>query len=210
MLLSQADSALAGQHIQGLDNSAAGGGGIGNGVSGTVGNSGVSAANVLGVSGGLGLGGVDDVIGSKNFVLVQNGDGGLRGQRSHSAALHGDAPVSAGSKDGVSRADSLTGQNGDLDGGSLGIDTGHTGGLADTTGLVIPLARMPPAMSSVALGTKPSVSTMVITGTLKASHRRTKRAALAVHLWHRAFFSVATMPTALPLMVASAVTTFLP
>ena len=37
-------------------------------------------------------------------------------------------------------------------------------------------------MSSVALGTKPSVLTMVSTGTLKASHRRTKREALATQL----------------------------
>ena len=140
MLLSQAHSALAGQHIQGLGDSAAGGGSIGNGVSSTVGNSGIGAANVLGVGGSLGLGGVDDVIRSKDLVLVQNGDGGLRGQRGHGAALHGNAPVSAGGKDGVSRADSLTGQNGDLDGGSFGIDTGHTGGLADTAGLVVTLA----------------------------------------------------------------------
>ena len=74
MLLSQAHSALAGQHIQSLSDSAAGGGSIGNGVSSTVGHSGIGAADLLGVGGSLGLGGVDDVIGSKDLVLVQNGD----------------------------------------------------------------------------------------------------------------------------------------
>ena len=59
-------------------------------------------------------------------------------------------------------------------------------------------------MSSVALGTKPSVFTMVITGTLKASHRRTKREAFATQLWHRVL-PVATTPTALPPTVANAV-----
>jgi methylmalonyl-CoA decarboxylase subunit alpha len=54
------------------------------------------------------------------------------------------------------------------------------------------------------VGTKPSVSTMVTTGTLKASHRRTKREALATQLWHSCL-PVATTPTALPPMVANAV-----
>ena len=102
-----------------------------------VGNSGNCAALLCLVGSSLLLGSLLDVVRSKDLVLVQNGDGGLRGQRSHSAALHGDAPVSAGSKDGVSRADSLTGQNGDLDGGSLGVDTGHTGSLTDAASLIV-------------------------------------------------------------------------
>ena len=69
MLLSQAHSALAGQHIQSLSDSAAGGGNIGNSVSSTVGHSGIGAADLLGVGGSLGLGGVDDVIGSEDLVL---------------------------------------------------------------------------------------------------------------------------------------------
>ena len=110
MLLSQAHSALAGQHIQSLSDSAAGGGSIGNGVSSTVGHSGIGAADLLGVGGSLGLGGVDDVIGSEDLVLVQNGDSGLGSQRGYGAALHGNTPVSAGGKDRVGRADGLTGR----------------------------------------------------------------------------------------------------
>ena len=110
MLLSQAHSALAGQHIQSLSDSAAGGGSIGNGVSSTVGHSGIGAADLLGVGGSLGLGGVDDVIGSEDLVLVQNGDSGLGSQRGYGAALHGNTPVGAGGKDRVGRADGLTGQ----------------------------------------------------------------------------------------------------
>lgn len=140
MLLSQAHSALAGQHIQSLSDSAAGGGSIGNGVSSTVGHSGIGAADLLGVGGSLGLGGVDDVIGSEDLVLVQNGDSGLRSQRGYGAALHGNTPVGAGGKDRVGRADGLTGQYGDLDGGSLGVDTGHTGSLTDAASLIVALA----------------------------------------------------------------------
>ncbi len=55
MLLSQTHSALAGQHIQSLSNSSAGGGSIGNGVGSTVGNSGIGAADLLGVGSSLGL-----------------------------------------------------------------------------------------------------------------------------------------------------------
>ena len=93
MLLSQAHSALAGQHIQSLSDSAAGGGSIGNGVSSTVGHSGIGAADLLGVGGSLGLGGVDDVIRSEDLVLVQNGDSGLGSQRGYGAALQGNTPV---------------------------------------------------------------------------------------------------------------------
>ncbi len=74
MLLSQADSALAGQHIQGLGNSAAGRSSIGDGISGTVGNSGLGTADVLGVSSSLCLRSGNDVIRSEDLVLVQNGD----------------------------------------------------------------------------------------------------------------------------------------
>ena len=77
---------------------------------------------------------------AEDRVLVQNGDSSLGGQRCNSAALHGNAPVSRSSEHRVSGADSLTGQNSDLDRGGLSVNTSHTGGLADTTGLVIPLA----------------------------------------------------------------------
>ena len=139
MLLSQTHSTLAYQHIQCLSNACAGGGSIGNGVGRAVCNSGIGAADLLGVGSSLGLGGVDDVVRSKDLVLVQDRDGSLRGQRSHGAALHGNAPVSAGGKDGVGGADSLTGQNSNLDGRGLGIDTGHTGGLTDAASLIVTL-----------------------------------------------------------------------
>ncbi len=83
---------------------------------------------------------VDDVVRSKDLVLVQNRDGGLGSQRGYGAALHGNTPVSAGGKDGVGGADSLTGQNGDLNSGSLGVDTGHTGSLTDAASLIVALA----------------------------------------------------------------------
>ena len=114
MLLSQADSALAGQHIQGLGNSAAGRSSIGDGISGTVGNSSLGTADVLGVSSSLCLRSGNDVIRSEDLVLVQNGDSSLGGQRCNSAALHGNAPVSRSSEHRVSGADSLAGQNSDL------------------------------------------------------------------------------------------------
>lgn len=79
-------------------------------------------------------------IGSEDLVLVQNGDSGLGSQRGYGAALHGNTPVGAGGKDRVGRADGLTGQYGDLDGGSLGVDTGHTGSLTDAASLIVALA----------------------------------------------------------------------
>ena len=118
MLLSQAHSALAGQHIQSLSDSAAGGGSIGNGVSSTVSHSGIGAADLLGVGGSLGLVALTMLSEAKISSLYRTVTAASGASGGYGAALHGNTPVSAGGKDRVGRADGLTGQYGDLDGGS--------------------------------------------------------------------------------------------
>ena len=86
------------------------------------------------------LGSLLDVVRSKDLVLVQNGSGGFRCQRGNGAAVHSNTPVSGSCKDGVDGANSLTGKDCDLNGGSFGINASHTGSLADAASLVVAFA----------------------------------------------------------------------
>ena len=101
MLFGQAGCALGAQQFQSSDHAGADIGGVAGHVGSTGSHSVGGRAHLSGIFSSLGLGGVDDVVGGKDLVLVQDRDGSLGGQRSHGAALHGNAPVSTGGKDGV-------------------------------------------------------------------------------------------------------------
>ena len=140
MFLRQTGGALGGQHIQGLCGSSTHIGSLYSGIGSAVGNSGNCAALLCLVGSSLLLGSLLDVVRSKDLVLVQNGSGGFRCQRGNGAAVHSNTPVSGSCKDGVDGANSLTGKDCDLNGGSFGINASHTGSLADAASLVVAFA----------------------------------------------------------------------
>ena len=136
VLLGQTGSTLGAQQLEGGHDACAGVGSLAGHVGRTGGHSSVRATHFGDVGSSLGLGSGDDVVGSVDLVLVQHGDGSGRLESADGAALDSDLQVSSG-QCGVDGADSLTGDESHLGGGSVGIGSSQTGSLADAAGDVI-------------------------------------------------------------------------
>ena len=106
MLLGQACGTLGAQQLKGGNHACTGVGSVAGHISGTGGNGVGSAAHLSGVLGSLGVGGGNDVVGSVDLGLVQDGDGSVGLQSADGAAVDGDLQVSVG-QSGVDRPTAL-------------------------------------------------------------------------------------------------------